>query len=101
MIRLAFLYSFPPFFACGGPVLGLSSSSPLGARRKSGIGITRAHYQCFDAIRAIRAEALKLRAEDPHRDDQRGIAFTQSAAGTISNALFASHARREETSHHK
>ena len=38
----------------------------------------------------MRAEALKRRAEDLPRDDQRGTAFTQSAGDPISNVLFSS-----------
>ena len=38
----------------------------------------------------MRAEAVKRRAEDLPRDDQRGIAFTQSAGDLISNILFSS-----------
>ena len=65
------------------PVLGAPS-------RTFGIGKERMHYQCFDAIRTKRAEGLKRRAEDLPRDDQRGIAFIQSAGDPFSNVLFSS-----------
>ena len=58
--------------------------------RTFGIGITRTHSQCFDSIRTMRAEALKRRAEDLPRDDQRDIAFIQSAGDPFSDFIFSS-----------
>ena len=48
------------------------------------------HINGTNTIRTIRAEALKRHAEVLPRDDQRGIAFTQSAGDPISNVLFSS-----------
>ena len=63
----------------------------LGApRRTFGIGITRTHYQCFDATRTMRVEALKRWPENLPKDDQRGIAFIQSASDPFSNVIFSS-----------
>ena len=60
-----------------------------------GIGVKKPHRQCFGAILAKRAEGQMRRAKDLPRDDQRGIAFTQSSGDPVSNALFSSPFNKE------